>query len=226
MKENETRYAVGLAIGQLGEGEPTALAVVRALAGDRMEVIHLERFEPGTSTRTYAARTSAVCSTPPLYRREVKFRENPGYPGSVVRYTVDHWPDVRIDATGASEAEVDAVRAALPGVSVVETVLTNGDAAGSGRMSRLDLAGLLRDYFEGGRLAWPAKLPHRRLLESELRRFRAKVPPGRTDADRAFRENEGDDCVLAVGMAVVAGREGGYLIGEDIARLFAGYRGI
>jgi hypothetical protein len=52
-----------------------------------------------------------------------------------------------------------------------------------------------------------------------LQRFRAKVPAGRTDADRAYRENENDDLVLAVGMAVLASQCGWGISDEALEML-------
>lgn len=55
-------FTVGLSLGQLGAGEPTAIAIVEMerndegpVAAGALKVRHLERFEPGVSTSSIAA---------------------------------------------------------------------------------------------------------------------------------------------------------------------------
>jgi len=63
------------------------------------------------------------------------------------------------------------------------------------------------------------ELDERLVVAAELRRFRVRVPPGRTDTDRAFREGAHDDLVLAVGAAVERLEWAGPCVSEEVARL-------
>jgi hypothetical protein len=209
-------YTIGLSLGQLGSGEPSALAIVHRREDDHMTVVHLERFEPPTSTGGIAARLAETIGRKPLHRHEWKYRENPYHPGAAVRERVEHYAGVAVDATGSSAAELATIREALSGKADMRTIVLTNGAAGPGQVPRRDIAGLLRTYLERGALAWPASLTHAGLLAKELRRFKAKIPAGRTDADRAFRENDNDDLVLAVGVALYVARRRGPAIDLEL----------
>ena len=110
-----------------------------------------------------------------------------------------------VDQTGVGAPVVDLFRQA--GLSPVGVLIHGGDKAsregGTWRVPKRDLVGSLQVLFQSSRLKISKKLPLAPVLQSELVNFKVKIDPITAhDSYSAWREQDHDDLVLSVAIAV------------------------
>jgi hypothetical protein len=179
-------------------------------------------------TADYTAITILEEREPNSY--DVRYLErlrNTPYPSIVRR--LDHLvrrlperPSMAVDATGVGRPVVDMIRDANLPASVYPITLTGGDAVVRDGMERhvpkRDVASTIAVLLQTGRLRISRRLNESDTLLRELLNFRVKISLSGHDSYEAWREQEHDDLVLAVGLAAwlfEKGRDGYVLYMEE-----------
>jgi Terminase RNaseH-like domain len=157
---------------------------------------------------------------------------NTPYPSIVRR--LDHLvkrlpekPSMAVDATGVGRPVIDMIRDAHLQAHVYAITLTGGDAVTQDGMERhvpkRDVASTIAVLLQTGRLRIGRGLRESETLLRELINFRVKISLSGHDTYEAWREQEHDDLVLAVGLAAwlfEKGRNGWTIYAEEeIARI-------
>jgi hypothetical protein len=157
---------------------------------------------------------------------------NTPYPSIVRR--LDHLvkrlpekPSMAVDATGVGRPVIDMIRDARLQAHVYAITLTGGDAVTQDGMERhvpkRDVASTIAVLLQTGRLRIARGLRESETLLRELINFRVKISLSGHDTYEAWREQEHDDLVLAVGLAAwlfEKGRNGWTIYAEEeIARI-------
>jgi hypothetical protein len=157
---------------------------------------------------------------------------NTPYPAIVRR--LDHLvrrlpekPSMAVDATGVGRPVIDMIRDANLPATIYPITLTGGDAVVRDGMERRvpkrDVASTIAVLLQTGRLRISRRLKESDTLLRELLNFRVKISLSGHDTYEAWREQEHDDLVLAVGLAAwlfEKGRDGYLLFMEEaIARM-------
>jgi hypothetical protein len=157
---------------------------------------------------------------------------NTPYPAIVRR--LDHLvkrlperPCMAVDATGVGRPVVDMIRDAHIPASIYPITLTGGDAVVKDGMERRvpkrDVASTIAVLLQTERLRIARGLRESETLLRELLNFRVKISLSGHDTYEAWREQEHDDLVLAVGLAAwlaEKGRDGYFLyIKEEAERI-------
>jgi hypothetical protein len=207
-----TSYAIGLDLGQASD--PTALAVLKItdsgqadLAGrplPRLDCVHLERLQLGTSYPDIVKRVVALCADPRL-RVEI-------HRGRIPAEEFLDNPRLVIDATGVGRSVVDMFIDAAPEAEVLPLTITAGDKhrrdswnqeAGTTAywVPKKELVGSVQAGLQSGRLKFAGTLKLADTLKKELLAFRVKVSVVGNESFGAWRERDHDDLVLAVAMA-------------------------
>jgi hypothetical protein len=143
---------------------------------------------------------------------------NTPYPAIVRR--LDHLvrrlperPSMAVDATGVGRPVVDMIRDAHIPASIYPITLTGGDAVVRDGMERRvpkrDVASTIAVLLQTGRLRIARGLRESETLLRELLNFRVKISLSGHDSYEAWREQEHDDLVLAVGLAAWLFEKGG-----------------
>jgi hypothetical protein len=138
-----------------------------------------------------------------------RFRNIP-YPAIVKR--LDHLvgrlseqPYMAVDATGVGRPVIDMIRDANLPACIYPITLTAGDAVVIDGMERRvpkrDVASTIAVLLQTGRLRIARGLRESETLLRELLNFRVKISLSGHDSYEAWREQEHDDLVLAVGLA-------------------------
>jgi hypothetical protein len=148
---------------------------------------------------------------------------NTPYPAIVKR--LDHLvrrlperPSMAVDATGVGRPVVDMIRDAHIPASIYPITLTGGDAVTRDGMERRvpkrDVASTIAVLLQTGRLRIARGLKESETLSRELLNFRVKISLSGHDSYEAWREQEHDDLVLAVGLAAWLAEKGrdGFLL--------------
>lgn len=114
-------------------------------------------------------------------------------------------PDMAVDATGVGRPVIDMIKDANLNADVYPITLTGGDAVSSDGMERhvpkRDVASAIAVLLQTGRLRIARGLRESETLARELLNFRVKISLSGHDTYEAWREQEHDDLVLAVGLA-------------------------
>jgi len=110
-----------------------------------------------------------------------------------------------VDQTGVGAPVVDLFRQA--GLDLMGVLIHGGDKAAhegnTWRVPKRDLVGSLQVLFQSGRLKISKKLPLASVLQTELMNFKVKIDPVTAhDSYSAWREQDHDDMVLSVALAV------------------------
>lgn len=157
---------------------------------------------------------------------------NTPYPSIVRR--LDHLvkrlpekPSMAVDATGVGRPVIDMIREANLPATIYPITLTGGDAVTQDGMERhvpkRDVASTIAVLLQTGRLRIARGLRESETLLRELINFRVKISLSGHDTYEAWREQEHDDLVLAVGLAAwlfEKGRNGWTIYAEEeIARI-------
>lgn len=135
---------------------------------------------------------------------------NTPYPSIVRR--LDHLvrrlpekPSMAVDATGVGRPVIDMIKDAHLPATVYPITLTGGDAVVRDGMERRvpkrDVASTIAVLLQTGRLRISRRLKESDTLLRELLNFRVKISLSGHDSYEAWREQEHDDLVLAVGLA-------------------------
>ena len=110
-----------------------------------------------------------------------------------------------VDATGVGRPVIDMIRDAHLPASVYAITLTGGDAVTRDGMERhvpkRDVASTIAVLLQTRRLRISRQLKEAETLLRELLNFRVKISLAGHDSYEAWREQEHDDLVLAVGLA-------------------------
>ncbi len=178
-------FTLGIDLGQVTDY--TAIAVVEERPSGTHLVRHLERVRGVTYPRIVQRIAELVRSLP------------------------SH-ADLAVDATGVGRPVVDMLRAArIPAHLYAITITGGGSVTRSGlewRVPKRDLASTIAILLQTGRLRIAPSLQEAGNLERELQAFRVKVSVDGHDSYEAWRENDHDDLVLAVAMAVWLNEKG------------------
>jgi hypothetical protein len=114
-------------------------------------------------------------------------------------------PDMAVDATGVGRPVIDMIKDANLPASVYPITLTGGDSVNRDGMERhvpkRDVASTIAVLLQTGRLRIAKRLRESETLARELLNFRVKISLSGHDSYEAWREQEHDDLVLAVGLA-------------------------
>ena len=114
-------------------------------------------------------------------------------------------PSMAVDATGVGRPVIDMIRDANLPATVYPITLTGGDAVTRDGMERRvpkrDVASTIAVLLQTGRLRIARGLKESETLLRELLNFRVKISLSGHDTYEAWREQEHDDLVLAVGLA-------------------------
>jgi hypothetical protein len=135
---------------------------------------------------------------------------NTPYPAIVRR--LDHLvkrlpekPSMAVDATGVGRPVIDMIKDAHLPATMYPITLTGGDAVVRDGMERRvpkrDVASTIAVLLQTGRLRISRRLKESDTLLRELLNFRVKISFSGHDTYEAWREQEHDDLVLAVGLA-------------------------
>ena len=135
---------------------------------------------------------------------------NTPYPAIVKR--LDHLvrrlperPSMAVDATGVGRPVIDMIKDADLPASIYPITLTGGDTVAREGMERRvpkrDVASTIAVLLQTGRLRIARELKESNTLLRELLNFRVKISLSGHDSYEAWREQEHDDLVLAVGLA-------------------------
>jgi hypothetical protein len=136
-------------------------------------------------------------------------------------------PSMAVDAMGVGRPVIDMIRDAHLPASVYPITLTGGDAVVRDGMERRvpkrDVASTIAVLLQTERLRIARGLKESETLLRELLNFRVKISLSGHDTYEAWREQEHDDLVLAVGLAAwlfEKGRDGYVLyMEEELARM-------
>ena len=157
---------------------------------------------------------------------------NTPYPAIVRR--LDHLvkrlpekPSMAVDATGVGRPVIDMIRDANLTATVYPITLTGGDVVTQDGMERRvpkrDVASTIAVLLQTERLRIARGLRESETLLRELLNFRVKISLSGHDSYEAWREQEHDDLVLAVGLAAwlfEKGRDGWVVyVEEELARM-------
>ena len=127
-------------------------------------------------------------------------------------------PSMAVDATGVGRPVIDMIRDAHMDASIYPITLTGGDAVTSdgmeSRVPKRDVASTIAVLLQTGRLRIARGLRESETLLRELLNFRVKISLSGHDTYEAWREQEHDDFVLAVGLAAWLAENGtdGFLL--------------
>jgi len=172
------RFVVGVDLGQTADY--TAITILEERERNSYDVRYLERLR------------------------------NTPYPSIVRR--LDHLvkrlperPSMAVDATGVGRPVIDMIRDANLPANVYAITLTGGDAVTQDGMERhvpkRDVASTIAVLLQTERLRIARGLRESETLLRELLNFRVKISLSGHDTYEAWREQEHDDLVLAVGLA-------------------------
>jgi len=131
-------------------------------------------------------------------------------------------PSMAVDATGVGRPVIDMIHDANLLASIYPITLTGADGVTREGMERhvpkRDVASTIAVLLQTGRLRIARKLKESEILYRELLNFRVKISLSGHDSYEAWREQEHDDLVLAVGLAAwlfEKGRDGYLLFMEE-----------
>ena len=172
------KYVVGVDLGQTADY--TAITILEEREESSYDVRYLERLR------------------------------NTPYPAIVRR--LDHLverlpekPSMAVDATGVGRPVIDMIKDANLPADLYAITLTGGDTVTQEGMERhvpkRDVASTIAVLLQTGRLRIARGLRESETLLRELLNFRVKISLSGHDSYEAWREQEHDDLVLAVGLA-------------------------
>lgn len=182
-------YFIGLDLGQAKDY--TALAILER-HGEGQEAIfharHLYRYPLGTSYPAIVANVSEMLRRPELGAR----------------------PTLAIDRTGCGAAVGDMFKLAYLPAELFQVMITGGDKESREgdiyRVPKRDLVGVTQVALQTGQLKIAASLPEALTLTNELQNFQVKISENAHDSYGAWRTGTHDDLLLAVALALWAGR--------------------
>jgi len=203
-------YLIGVDLGQTNDY--TALCVVELHttgAGHQAErsyqVRHLDRLPLSTP---YPEQVETVSRVVELVKQQQRAAQSP-WPSE----RNPHPPRLIVDQTGVGRPVVDMLRAAghktLTAVSIHggDTSTRDGN---DWRVPKRELVAVLQVLLQTNRLAVAASLPHAQTLTREMLAFKVSfTKTGHDTYANDWRENDHDDLVLAVALAVWAGERTG-----------------
>jgi hypothetical protein len=136
-------------------------------------------------------------------------------------------PYMAVDATGVGRPVIDMIRDANLPATVYAITLTGGDSVIRDGMERRvpkrDLASTIAVLLQTGRLRVSRGLKESETLLRELLNFRVRISLAGHDSYGAWREQEHDDLVLAVGLAAWLAEKG---LGPSSPCITAGLEGL
>ena len=177
-------HIVGLDLGQVHD--PTALAVVQPVAipdggQNTYRLVHLDRAPLGLPYPDMADRVARLLRTGPLRQSALV-----------------------VDTTGVGRPVVDLFRKA--GLAPVAVTITGGDRITGNRkrvrVPKRELVSALQVVLQSGRLEIAEKLHLADALLEEFRDFRVRVSAAGHDSYGALGEDEHDDLIIALCLAV------------------------
>jgi hypothetical protein len=187
--DERVTYVAGLSLGQAGEATGFAVLERRATGGGMFDrphteyaVRHLARFPPGTPYAAVVEALKEAFAEPPLQHATLL-----------------------VDQTAVGRRVFDLIREGVAEALPVGLGVTAGQApptydAGTFRVPKKDVVGVLQVLLQGKRLKVAPGLEMAVALAEELQQFRLKTVP-LTDAVVEWRERPHDDLVLAVAVA-------------------------
>jgi hypothetical protein len=175
-------YVAGLDLGQSQDYSALAILETAGGRGQQMALRHLQRWDLGTPYPTIAADVETLLGREPLRTS----------------------CELIVDGTGVGRAVVDFLEDHH--LTLIPVVITGGDTetheGGWYRVPKRDLVGNLAVSFETDALHIAKGLALAPVLRKEVATFKAKISLGGHDSYEAWREQDHDDLVLAVALAV------------------------
>lgn len=188
----EIAYFLGLDLGQAQDY--TALTILERQGSDESAVFHarhLRRFALGTKYPAIVAHVASLFKLPPLNR-------------------LDSPSVLAVDATGVGTPVVDMLHRENMRAWLRAIIITGGDTvtydADFVRVPKRLLVSTVQVALQTGRLKIAPELSEAATLVRELLNFQVKITDHAHDTYGAWREGTHDDLVLAVALALWAGK--------------------
>jgi len=187
------RYTVGLDLGQTKDY--TALVILER-HGEAEKAIfqarHLERFPLGTPYPAIVAAVAEMLKQPSLSKEKVR---------------------LAVDETGVGAPVVDLFRQARLNAVLHPIHITGGSTVNRDRgveyVPKRNLVSVVQVALQTDKLKVASALPEAQTLVRELQNFQVKITDAANDTYGAWREGTHDDLVLAVALALYAGKKRG-----------------
>jgi len=189
-------YFAGLDLGQAADYSALVIAERTRRAdparGERVTfgVRHIHRWHLGTSYTVIAADLKGMYAAGPLA-------------GSTLA----------IDRTGVGRGVSDMIRDSGIQAHCRAYTITAGSRPGPGTVPKKELVAAIQVPLQERRLTFADALEFTSLLQSELEHFRVKVTADRNETFESWRERDHDDLVLALALALYAGRTMNFAFG-------------
>ena len=191
--EPAPKYTLGLDLGQVKDY--TALVILERHGEAEQAVYHarhLQRFELGTPYPAIVSSVARMLQLPPLK---------------------DETPRLAVDETGVGAPVVDLFRQAELNATLYPVHITGGSTINHDRgveyVPKRDLVSVVQVALQTEKLKIASALPEARTLVRELQDFQVKITEAANDTYGAWREGTHDDLVLAVALALYAGKKRG-----------------
>ena len=187
------KYTLGLDLGQAKDY--TALCVLER-HGEEPQAIyharHLQRFALGTPYPAIVASVAEMLKQPSLSKEKVR---------------------LAVDETGVGAPVVDMFRQARLEATLYPIHITGGATVNHERVveyvPKRHLVSVVQVALQTDKLKVASALPEAQMLVRELQNFQVKITDAANDTYGAWRENAHDDLVLAVALALYAGKKRG-----------------
>ena len=187
------RYTVGLDLGQTKDY--TALVILER-HGEREQAVfharHLERFPLGTPYPAIVAAVAEMLKQPSLSKEKVR---------------------LAVDETGVGAPVVDLFRQARLNAVLHPIHITGGSTVNRDRgveyVPKRNLVSVVQVALQTDKLKVASALPEAQTLVRELQNFQVKITDAANDTYGTWREGTHDDLVLAVALALYAGKKRG-----------------
>jgi len=187
------RYTVGLDLGQTKDY--TALVILERHGEAEQAVFHarhLERFPLGTPYPAIVAAVAEMLKQPSLSKEKVR---------------------LAVDETGVGAPVVDLFRQARLNAVLHPIHITGGSTVNRDRgveyVPKRNLVSVVQVALQTDKLKVASALPEAQTLVRELQNFQVKITDAANDTYGAWREGTHDDLVLAVALALYAGKKRG-----------------
>ncbi len=187
------KYTLGLDLGQTKDY--TALVILERHGEGAQAVFHarhLERFPLGTPYPAIVAAVADMLKQAPL---------------------AGGTPRLAVDETGVGAPVVDLFRQTRLNASLHPIHITGGASVNYDRgveyVPKRNLVSVVQVALQTNRLKIASALPEAQTLVRELQGFQVKITEAANDTYGAWREGAHDDLVLAVALALYAGKKRG-----------------
>lgn len=190
-KKPDVSYFAGLDLGQAADY--SALVIVERTRIEKLiefGVRHIHRWHLGTSYTTIVAELKEMYAALPLAKSTLA-----------------------IDRTGVGRGVSDMIRDSGINAACRAYTITAGSKPGAGTVPKKELVAAIQVPLQERRLTFADDLSMTSVLQKELEYFRVKVTADRNETFESWRERDHDDIVLALALALYAGRTTNFAAG-------------